>query len=44
MLEDETIYGVLLGTGTLEEKAKELVRRANENGGRDNISVILIDL
>ncbi|MGN0425470.1 MAG: Stp1/IreP family PP2C-type Ser/Thr phosphatase [Acetatifactor sp.] len=44
MLEDETIYGVLMGTGTLEAKAKELVRRANESGGRDNISVILIDL
>lgn len=44
MLEDETIYGVLMGAGTLEEKAKELVRRANESGGRDNISVILIDL
>jgi len=24
------------------EKAQELVRAANENGGRDNISVILI--
>lgn len=44
MLEDETIYGVIMGAGSLEEKARELVRRANENGGRDNISVILIDL
>lgn len=44
MLEDETIYGVLTGTGSLEEKAAELVRQANDNGGRDNISVLLISL
>lgn len=44
MLEDETIYEVAMGAGSLEERAKELVHRANENGGRDNISVILVSL
>lgn len=44
MLEDETIYGVIAGPGSLEEKANELVRKANESGGRDNISVILVAL
>jgi PPM family protein phosphatase len=29
-------------TGSLEEKAARLVRQANGNGGRDNISVVLV--
>ena len=43
MLEDEEIRMVLDGARDIVEKAQELVRRANENGGRDNISVILIE-
>lgn len=43
MLEDEEIRMVLNGARDIVEKAEELVRRANENGGRDNISVILIE-
>lgn len=42
MLEDEEICAIVDGAGTLEEKADELIRRANANGGRDNVSVILI--
>ncbi|MCQ2539105.1 MAG: Stp1/IreP family PP2C-type Ser/Thr phosphatase [Acetatifactor sp.] len=42
MLIDEEIQSVLLSERNIEEKAEELVRRANDNGGRDNISVILI--
>lgn len=43
MLSDEEIRMVLDGARDIVEKAEELVRRANENGGRDNISVILIE-
>lgn len=43
MLEDEEIRMILNGARDIVEKAEELVRRANENGGRDNISVILIE-
>lgn len=42
MLEDEEIRMALDGARDLVEQAETLVRRANENGGRDNISVILI--
>lgn len=41
MLDDEAIARILLGTGTLEDKATQLVDAANGNGGRDNISVLL---
>ena len=43
MLEDEEIRMILDGARDIVEKAEELVRRANENGGMDNISVILIE-
>ena len=43
MLEDEEIRMILNGARDIVEKAEELVRRANDNGGKDNISVILID-
>ncbi len=42
MLEDEEIRMILAGQRDLIEKASELVKAANENGGRDNIAVILI--
>ena len=42
MLEDSEIAAVLVGFGpTLRSAAEELVRRANANGGVDNVSVIL---
>lgn len=43
MLEDEQIRKIVSGEGDLEKKARELVEMANENGGSDNISVILIE-
>ncbi len=43
MLEDEEIRMILNGARDIVEKAEELVRRANENGGKDNISVVLIE-
>lgn len=41
MLADNRIAAILVGAGTLEEKAGVLVEGANASGGRDNISVIL---
>lgn len=43
MLEDEEIRTILEGSRDIEGKAKELVEAANERGGRDNISVLLVD-
>lgn len=43
MLEDEEICRIVSGEQSIEEKVKELVKTANENGGKDNISVILIE-
>ncbi len=43
MLDDEEIRMILDGARDIVEKAEELVRRANENGGKDNISVVVIE-
>lgn len=43
MLEDEEIRMILAGARDIVEKAQDLVEEANKNGGRDNISVILIE-
>jgi len=43
MLEDEEIKSILQGEGAMEEKVKRLIGAANENGGKDNITVILVD-
>ena len=43
MLEDEEIGRILKTPGTIEERAERLIDVANQNGGRDNIAVILID-
>ncbi len=42
MLENKDIHEILLKNDKIEDAAKELVDLANENGGKDNISVILI--
>lgn len=39
MLEKEQIERVLLGKGTVEEKVVKLIKKANNRGGTDNISV-----
>ena len=44
MMEDSAIHEILLKKTSLEMKAKELVDGANDNGGSDNIAVVLIEL
>lgn len=44
MLEDEEIGRILRSQGTIEKRAEELIEAANQNGGRDNIAVIVIDM
>ena len=41
MVPDERLAAILQGEGSLEERGCALVDAANEQGGRDNISVIL---
>ncbi len=43
MLEDEDIRMISEGQRDIVEKAEALVREANNRGGRDNISVVLIE-
>lgn len=43
MLEDEEIRMILNGQRDIVEKAEELVKAANNNGGKDNIAVVLIE-
>ncbi len=42
MLDDVEMLGIIEGEGTLKEKATRLVAAANMNGGRDNITVVLV--
>jgi protein phosphatase len=42
MVQDASISDVLQTGQTLEQKAIELVSMANDNGGRDNITVLLV--
>ena len=39
MLEKEQIEKVLLGEGLVEDKVIKLIKKANNRGGTDNISV-----
>lgn len=41
MVDDDRLLSVVTGTGGVRYKAGTLVRMANENGGTDNIAVIL---
>ena len=43
MLEDSQIEKIIKKGGELSEIAGELVEQANQNGGKDNIAVILIE-
>lgn len=42
MLDDIEIADTLKTEPTLEAMAQRLIKRANANGGRDNISVLLV--
>ena len=45
MVEDAVMKEVILGQeASLEEKASELIGLANKNGGRDNISLVLVHI
>lgn len=44
MLEEDQIEKVLLGEGDIEEKVIRLIRKANNRGGADNISVAYLTL
>ncbi len=43
MIEDAVIREIVLGREEIAGKVKKLVETANENGGRDNITVVLIE-
>ncbi len=42
MLEDSEMLGIIKSEGSLKEQADRLVAAANMNGGRDNITVVLV--
>ena len=43
MVRDEEIRQIILGQRDIVEKAEKLVETANQNGGRDNITVVLVE-
>lgn len=43
MIEDAEIGRIIRKQGTLFDAAEELIKTANQNGGRDNTTVIIID-
>lgn len=43
MMEDDEIMRIANGSGSVEERVLALIDKANENGGKDNISVVLLE-
>lgn len=43
MLKDDEIHHIIQSNKDVEEAAKALIAAANENGGRDNIAVVLVE-
>ncbi len=43
MVDDEEIESILKKGGTPKEKTQKLIEKANENGGKDNIAVIIVE-
>ena len=43
MVDNSAIFRLVLLPGSLEMKAKALIALANQNGGKDNIAVVLVD-
>jgi serine/threonine protein phosphatase PrpC len=41
MISEDEIAGILRGAGSLEQAAEDLIRAANQSGGKDNITVVL---
>ena len=44
MLDSEQIEKVLLGEGEIEDKVIKLIRKSNNRGGTDNISIAYLEL
>ena len=44
MLEDAEILSIVRNNADIEDASRMLIDRANENGGKDNISVIIVEL
>ena len=44
MIEDEDMEYIVKNSDTLQTAAESLVARANENGGNDNITVVLAEV
>jgi protein phosphatase len=44
MISDDEVASILRSAGSLDEAADELIRAANQSGGKDNITVILFRL
>jgi protein phosphatase len=44
MLKEDELLRICGGDGAVEEKLRAMIDKANENGGGDNISAVLIDL
>lgn len=44
MIDDDAIAKIVTSELALDQKATQLIDRANENGGRDNISVLLVEV
>ena len=42
MIDDDDMKEIINGEGSLQDKVMKLIDTANENGGRDNISVVLV--
>lgn len=43
MVSDEDISRILSSSDTLQQKVEQLIDSANRNGGKDNITVVLVD-
>ncbi len=43
MVEDTAICEIMISAKSPEEKAKQLVELANQNGGKDNITVVIVE-
>lgn len=44
MISDDAIFEIVSSEVSLDERAKKLIDAANESGGRDNISVLMIEV
>ena len=43
MVEDEEIRSIIMGQRDIAEKAERLIKTANKNGGKDNVTVVVIE-